>query len=241
MIESIFKVESLSFKNYFNLLHKGPAASDVGRNSVVARLDRTIESHGLSKARLLSIVPKTWNWNLATVSSPDLFSAAITAEVLDWFTENFAVQKTWLEDGSEAIYDPFWGYKDTPALIESLNAEAWNHQGLRMSILAEDYTQKYGFHGRYMIVFSVPQIDTTNRSVSFYKHKPFEGEWNYHHPPCIHDTVKMADWIRQQKHAYPSVPIFPGERADFENLISGSAFISDYWTTQVGALDRFGI
>jgi len=237
MIESIFKVESPNFKNCFNLIYKREATTDVRGNPVVAKLVQTIESHRLSKARLLSVVPKTWSWNLATISNPDMFSSAITAEVLDWFAESFAIRKSWLEDGTKEIYLPFWGYKNTPELIRSLKSEAWNREGLRMSILAEDYTHKYGFHRRYMIVFSVPQIHGFSGS-TIYKHKPFEWEWNYLHPPCIRDTVTMANWVREQKHTYPSIPIFPVKRGDFENLISGRAFISDYWTTRVGALDR---
>lgn len=232
-------LENLNFS--FSDCFKSGLRQNRNVNPVVGRLLYLLAAHRIYEVQLLSIVPNEWDWNLETVYSPNAFIKAINHEVIQWFSNTFAIDKTWLATGSNEIYLPFWGYKNTKVLKQSLRSECWIKTGLRMSILAEDYTQKNGFRDRYMIVFSLPAIENQSGKAVTFKHRPFEWQWSYRHPPCYNDTVNVAHWIQTLNEAYSTVPIIPIKSDDFQRLVDHKALIAQFWTRSVGGLDHFKI
>lgn len=226
----------------------GPINLRFGENTnsrsheVLSRVRRLIDSHGLESAQLLRLVPRHWDWRLATVDDDKELCRALGNEQFTWFSKTFNVNREWLEGAQvqnhRSVATPLRGYKCLDQLGADLHSLGWLEGELHMSILAERYCRSDGPLGRYAILFSHPlRIEYAEDPVT-YVHALFEGEWNYRHPPCKNDTLLVARWFARRDESIETIPIHPVTELDFSRLMKGNALPGEFFFLQRGGCDR---
>ena len=158
----------------------------------VDRFKYLVVAHGLKLAQIPGLVPSSLPIRLSQLKNDESIAEILTPDFLNWVSDFFGIQRTWLEGGSDQVYAPVRSaYKHAGKFVAWLQQAGWWTEELEMIVFTPERSLREERAAGPMAITMARPLPAFPDS-DCRQFLPTVDLWEWGHRPCRASVLELA-------------------------------------------------